>query len=58
MDETLKKLHEELARCERECREAKTDARASHARLSATLIRLGRAQKAIEDYEAMRQERE
>lgn len=52
MDETLKTLREELARCERECEQAKQDTRGSHARLSATLIRLGRAQKAIEDYEA------
>jgi hypothetical protein len=56
MDE-LKTLREELARCEKECDEAKRDTRASHARLSAVLIRLGRAQRAIEDYEAAKKER-
>lgn len=56
MDETLRKLREELARCRQECDEAKQDARASHVRLNATLIRLGRAEKALEDYEWARKE--
>jgi hypothetical protein len=41
-------LRAELSRCEKEREEAIRDARASHARLSATLIRLGRAQRALE----------
>lgn len=53
----MTRLRQELARCERECQQAKYDARTSDVRLRATLIRLGRAQKAIEDYEAMQQER-
>jgi hypothetical protein len=52
MDERLRQLREELARCKRECDEAKNDARASNVRLNACLIRLGRAEQAIELYEA------
>jgi hypothetical protein len=52
MDERLRQLREELARCRRECDEAKNDARASNVRLNACLIRLGRAEQAIELYEA------